>query len=190
MSQCQASPWEGPLQSTGLGLVCRTRTSPSKAQPAQHWAEALCSLQGSQFLTCTVQDQGAAAAWCCRAVLGGPCGTTTTSIPWGADGMSASHPNSPMQGSWPSSICPLQGQNCPRTIVSEYQGFQAPHPPPAQGSCTRGGLRGAAGGLAWAEGRLATLAPSTRAVKAPCPAAGTRPSPQNAGARETVATAG
>lgn len=40
-------------------MVCR-------AQPAHHWAEVLCSLQGSPFPTDTVQDQAAAVQCCGR----------------------------------------------------------------------------------------------------------------------------
>lgn len=99
------------------------------------------------------------------------------STPWGADGVSASHPASPVQASWSLSTCPLRGQNRPGVMVSGHQGFQAPYPHPNQGSCNQGGF----GEQPWrwdrAEDRLAMPALSTGAVKAPCPAAGTHPSP-------------
>lgn len=169
----KSAPGRVPSKALGLGWFVGLKLAPVKPSQLSPGAEVLCSLQGSQLPTCTMQDQTAAAAVQCWGGHVGP----PPSTPWGADRVSASHPDSPVQASWPSSTCPLRGQNHPGMMVSGHQGFQAPHLHPNQGSCNQGSFGEQPRRWDRAEDRLAMPAPSTGAVKAPCPAAGTRPSP-------------
>lgn len=150
----EPTPSEPLGESPGWGCLWDSNWS-------QHWAEV------QLVPTCTVQDQPATAVQHWRGrwdqhPLGSQRDECVSSKPRRAGLLAFIH-------------LLTEGQNRLRIMVSGHGVFQASYPPHAQDSCTNGELRGAARG---AEGRLVTLALSSRAVKAPCPAAGTSPAPK------------
>lgn len=127
---------------------------------------------------CTMHDRGAAAVQCWGKDVGSP--------PPAPLRMSAPHPNRPT-ALLALLHLPVAGTGSPREDAFRASGFPRPHPPPAHGPSTGQEGQGA-GGTDLPEGSLAVAAHPPELLELLVPAAGSRPSPRNAGVRETVAT--